>query len=116
MNWLIDNWYLIVALAAIICVVIAGAVCFFKLPTNKKIESLKKTLRYLVTEAERELGSKVGQLKLAKVYQIAVSQYPWLATFISYEQFDSWVKEALVWMEKQMEINPSFKAYVEGKE
>lgn len=75
-----------------------------------QIKELEKWLRYLVYEAEQYFGSKTGQLKLAYVYNLAVKQFPWIAKFMTYEQFnEKYVKAALEWLEKQLAENPAMK-------
>ena len=65
-------------------------------------------MRKLVWEAEDYFGSKTGQLKLAYVYNLAVKEFPWIAKYITYEEFDEkFVKEALKWLEKQLAENPA---------
>jgi len=81
---------------------------------EEQIQELEKWLRYLVYEAEQYFGSKTGQLKLAYVYNMAVQQFPWIAKFMTYEEFDQkYVKGALKWLEEQLASNPSFKALFE---
>lgn len=81
---------------------------------EEQIQELEKWLRYLVYEAEQYFGSKTGQLKLAYVYNMAVQQFPWIAKFMTYEEFDQkYVKGALKWLEEQLANNPSFKALFE---
>ena len=65
-----------------------------------------------VTEAEAELGSGTGQLKLRAVYEMAVKTFPWVEKFIAFETFSTWVDEALEWMNTQLETNENVKAYV----
>ena len=88
---------------------------FLKLSKEKKIANIKQWLKIAVVEAEKLLGSKTGQLKLRYVYDLAIKQYPWLITFITFEMFKDWVDEALAWMETQIDNNPAIKAYI-GRE
>ena len=105
MNWLVDNWYLIVGLIAVILMVVAGVVNFFKLPTSAQISNVKEWLKYAVAEAEKALGSGTGQLKLRMVYDMAIQTFPWLAKCIKFEQFSKWVDDALEWLNHQLENN-----------
>lgn len=106
MDFIAKNWYLIVAGIAVIIFVVFACVKFFKLPTAKQIENLKKWLRYAVAQAEAALGSKTGALKLQMVYDMAISKFPWVATFISFEDFKGFVDEALDWLERQCQTTP----------
>lgn len=81
---------------------------------DRQLHELEKWLRYFVYEAEQYFGSKTGQLKLAYVYNLAVKQFPWIASVMTYEEFDKkYVKGALKWLEDQFNSNPSFKALFE---
>ena len=103
----------IIILAAIILI---GAITWFvKLPLATKIKNLKEWLKYAVVEAEKALGSGTGQLKLRKVYDMAVGQFSWLSKFITFEQFSKWVDEALDWMNEQLSENEEVKEYIEEK-
>lgn len=114
MNFIIDNWYIIIGILALVIFVIAMIVYFFNLPTAKQIENVKEWLRWAVTEAEKELGSGTGQLKLRMVYDMAISQFAWISKFVSFEMFSEWVDEALQWLNKQLFTNENVKKLVEG--
>lgn len=114
MAWIIDNWYLIVALIAVIVAVVYIVVKFFKLPTEQQIACVKEWLKYAVTVAEKELQSGTGQLKLRLVYDMFLEKFPQIAKFISFEVFSEWVDEALVWLNKQLDSNKNIKAIVES--
>jgi len=88
---------------------------FIKLDKDKKVSNVKEWLKWAVVEAEKALGGGTGQLKLREVYNLAMDKFPWLLTFITFEMFNEWVKEALVWMEQQIDQNPAIKEYV-GRE
>ena len=64
MEWLINNWYLIVAAGAVVGAVIYAVRKFLGLPTEQQLDNLKEWLKWAVTQAEKELGSGTGQLKL----------------------------------------------------
>lgn len=114
MEWLINNWYLVVgALALFLCAVFA-VIGFFKLPTDKQIDNLKEWLKLAVTQAEKELGSKTGQLKLRYVYDLAISKFSWVESFLTFEEFSDYVDEALIWLEAQLESNKAVQNLVKG--
>lgn len=115
MNWLIDNWSLIVAAVAVIACA-AGAVISFKgLSKEEQIKNVKEWLKWAVTEAERELGSGTGQLKLRRVYDMAVTQFGWIARLVTFETFSMWVDDALIWLNKQLESNNAIITRVKGE-
>lgn len=114
MEWIINNWYLLVAA---VCVIAFGAfkvISFLKESEEAKIETLKHYLRYIVVECEKDLGSKTGQLKLNKAYSLVVKELPWVATLVTFEEFSMYVDEALIWMRNQLENNLQAKYYVEN--
>lgn len=114
MDWFVSNWFLVVAAIAVIATVVWFVVYFFKLPTAKQIENLKEWLKFAVTEAERELGSGTGQLKLRMVYDMAIAKFPWVAKVVTFDSFSKWVDESLEWMRKQLSENESVKNLVES--
>ena len=107
------EWIMVV----ILVVLFAGApiAIFLKKTREQKIEALKEWLKYAVTYAEKALGSGTGQLKLREVYDMALSQFPWLPKFITFEMFSDYVDEALIWMRAQLEKNAQIKGFVENK-
>lgn len=112
---IVNNWYLLVAAICVTAWAIYGIICFFKEPREQKIANVKEWLKYAVTEAEKALGSGTGQLKLHMVYDMAVKQFPWLISVVSFETFSNWVDEALEWMRMQLSSNINAQNYVEEK-
>lgn len=116
MEWLIENWYVIFGIVAVILFCVAMAVKFFKMPTAKQLEALREWLKYGVSVAEKDLGGGTGQLKLRKVYNMAIEKFPWIATIYSFANFSNDVKEALKWLDEQLASNKNIKAIIEGEE
>lgn len=106
MNWLIENWSMLV-----VCIVIL-AVFFYAVITEKA--NVKEWLKWAVTQAEMWLGSGTGQLKLRDVYEKFIEKYPWFSVLVPWPLFKVWVDEALEWMKAQMSANGKIKSYVEG--
>ena len=111
---MINNWYLIVAAGAVIGAAVFAVRKFLGLPTDQQIENLKEWLKWAVTEAEKELGSGTGQLKLRRVYDLALAKFPWIARLVPFEEFSMWVDEALIWLGKQLESNKAITNMVKG--
>lgn len=105
MNFIVNNWYLILSVLAVAIMVIAFIFNFFNMPSDKQIQNLKEWLKLAVTQAEKELGSKTGQLKLRYVYDLALERFKWLEELISFEQFSLYVDEALIWLNEQLKSN-----------
>ena len=114
MEWLINNWYLIVAAIAVVTAIVVAVKKFVGLPTEQQIESLKEWLKWAVTEAEKELGSGTGQLKLRRVYDLALAKFQWIERLVPFEEFSMWVDEALSWLNKQLESNKAITNMVKG--
>lgn len=100
----------------IIMLIIVGfvvAMCvanFISMNKEDKIDILINWARAAVYEAEDRFGSGTGQIKLASVYNQAISIFPWLNKFLTYEEFDEKVvKVALSWLNKQIASNENVK-------
>lgn len=113
MDYLINNWPLVVATIAVLIVAIVSVLNFFQKPTEEQIAALKEWLLFAVTEAEKALGSGTGKLKLRYVYDMFLDKFPFLSKFISFEDFSKYVDEALEEMKKLLESNEKVKKYVE---
>ena len=87
MEFIANNWYILVAAVAAVAVVIWFICKFFKLPRESQIAKVKEWLLFAVTQAEKEFGSGTGQLKLRYVYDMFVTKFPYLVQFISFETF-----------------------------
>lgn len=115
MDWLIANWYLLVAAVAVLGV--AGWFIWYliKMPKEQRWKKVSAWLKYAVTEAEKSLGSGTGQLKLAMVYDMFLSKFPFVKTIMPYATFLVLVDAALDWMRKALEENEKLNAYVTGE-
>ena len=116
MEWLAKNWFILIAFVAVLALTIYSVIFFIKEPKETKLKNLKEWLKWAVVQAEKELGSGTGALKLRMVYDMAIQKYPWLINYITFERFSTWVDEALDWMRKQLETNVNIKQLVNGGE
>ena len=114
MQFLIDYWMLLVVAAAVVVAGVLSVWKFAKLPTDEQINAVKEWLVGVVVEAERELGSGTGALKLRQVYDLFVIRFPWMAKIVSFDTFAMWVDDALVVMREMLENNHAVKEYVNG--
>lgn len=87
----------------------------FKSSKNDQITTIKHVLLYLVAQAEKELSNGTGDLKLAKVYNEFVAEYPDLAKVITYEQFKVIVDDVLDNF-KNLLNNNDIASYIKGDE
>lgn len=114
MDFIVENWYILVGLLAIIAAVVVYIVRFFKQPTEKQLESIKEWLLWATTEAEKRFGSGTGKLKLRYVYGLFAETFPWLAKIISFETFSELVDSALGDMTNLLASNNAVQLYVNG--
>ena len=114
MEFILENWPIIVAVIAVVAVAAVAVVRFAGLPTEGQLAKVREWLVWAVTEAEKDLGGGTGQLKLRQVYDLFVTRFPWLAKLISFELFSNMVDEALEEMREMLDTNQAVKAFVEG--
>ena len=114
MNWLMDNWYLLVSLVALLFSIASLVLGFSQKPTSEQLLALSEWLKYAVVEAEKALGTGTGQLKLRFVWNMAIERFDWIEKVVPFERFSYYVDLALVWMRRQLERNTNISTYVEG--
>ena len=112
LKWISENWVNLVIIVGFLAFIGYELVMFAKLPKEEQIKNVKAWLLYAVTEAEKELGSKTGALKLRLVYDRAVEKFTWLSTAVTFETFSGWVDEALEEMKKMLRDNTAVANYV----
>lgn len=113
-EWVVENWTLIVMLLALAIAAGIAIVKFVNLPSEKQVEKIKKCLLGWVIDAERDLGGGTGKVKLSTVYGMFVTAFPVIKNFISFDQFSEWVDEALDAMREMLETNENLKQVIEG--
>ena len=116
MEFLIENWYIILAAMALGALAVVAVVRFFRLPREKQMENVRQWLLGAVTAAEQELGGGTGKLKLRTVYDAFLTKFPWLAPVIPFEQFSGLVDDALVEMRKLLADNKAVQQMVTGED
>lgn len=100
------------AVSIVVCSIIA-AVFIAYMAINQRRKVLE-WLKYAVTEAEKQLGEKTGQLKLRQVYDWFVAKFPVLAAVVPFRVFSAWVDTALETMRRWLEDNRNVANYVGG--
>lgn len=105
MEFLMNFWYIVVAVIALAVVIGVSIYKFAGLPTKDQISKVKEWLLYAVTVVESELGGNTGKLKLRTVYDMFITRFPLVAKIISFETFSLWVDEALEEMREMLENN-----------
>ena len=79
---------------------------------DQKLEEGKYSVQIMVTEAEKELKRKTGQVKRAMVWDWLVERFPIITLFITEEKYDELLDEALEKFKKMLESNSSLYDYV----
>ena len=115
MNFIIENWYIILALAAVLGVAAWYVYRYFNLPSEAQLAKVREWLLWAVTEAEKALGGGTGKLKLRQVYDLFVTRFPWLARIVPFDLFSSMVDDALEDMREMLKTNQAVKAHVSGE-
>lgn len=115
MNFLISYWWIILIGIAVIAIGGYFGYMFIKAPLSSQIAKVKEWLLYAVTEAEKELGSGTGQIKLRYVYDRFLVKFPYLTKIISFENFSSMVDEVLEKFRNLLNTNKSIQDYVDNK-
>ncbi len=114
MTLFMENWYIFIALMAAATTIGICIGRFLKLPNSVQVEKVKEWLLWAVTQAEAELGSGTGQLKLRQVYDVFVQRFPAVAMAVSFDTFSMWVDEALEDMRDMLKQNQAVKNLVGG--
>ena len=116
MEFIINYWYIIVAIIAALVVAGVAIYRYFGLPSEAQLAKVREWLLWAVTEAEKELGGGTGKLKLRQVYDLFVTRFPWLAKVVSFDLFSSLVDDALEDMREMLKTNQAVKVLVNGEE
>lgn len=111
-EFLIAYWWLLIIAVAVFAVAGYAVYVFVKMPSNSQITKVKEWLLWAVTEAERELGSGTGQLKLRYVYDMFIVKFPSIAKVISFEAFSLMVDEVLEKFRDLLDKNQSLQNYI----
>lgn len=113
---LVENWYLVFGLICCVAFMIYCLYTFFGMPTEKQKTKVKEWLIWACIEAEKELKSGTGQLKLRQVYDMfcAVPAFTWVARVVSFKLFSAWVSDALFEVKQMLISNNNLAKYVYG--
>lgn len=112
MEWLIANWYLLIAAVAVIGALVLAIKRFTSMPTASQKSKIKEWLLFAVVDAEKELGSGTGQIKLRYVYDMFIARFGWVARVLPFSTFSAFVDEALDKMRKLLEDNSNLQDYI----
>lgn len=105
----------IIGLACVIACLIIAVIKFVKAGKEQQIKKVKEWLIFAVTQAEKELGSNTGQLKLRMVYGQFIDKFKFISMLITFDEFSLIVDEALDSMKDMLANNQAVKKLVEGE-
>lgn len=114
MKFITENWFVIVAIAAMGGSIGYAIYTFCKMPSEKQLKKVREWLLYAVTTAEKELGAGTGKIKLRYVYDMFVARFDWLAKVITFDMFSMMVDDALEQMKAMLERNEAAQKFVTG--
>lgn len=104
LGWVANNWSIIIGVICVIIILYTTIKKFLNLTADAQKQKVKQCLLSWVTEAEKELGSKTGKIKLSLVYSWFIKAFPLFQVFISLDTFGAWVDEALNEMKETLEM------------
>lgn len=116
MKYIVENWFVIVGLIAVLAAGGYAVYVFVKMPSDKQLNKVKEWLLYAVTKAEKKLGAGTGKLKLRYVYDMFVTRFERIAKVITFDTFSIMVDEALDEMRTMLEQNEAALKFVESSE
>lgn len=115
MEWIVNNWMMIVVGIAVIASIIVAVKRFISSDLDTQLNNVREWLLWAVTEAEKALGEGTGKLKLRYVYDSFLATFPWLSKVVSFKMFESMTNEAVERMKELFNSNYKAKEYVEGE-
>ena len=116
MDFLVSNWYMIVAALAAVATLVIVFIKFIRKPSGQQIAGVRAFLLSAVIEAEKVMGGGgTGEVKLSMVYGAFVSKFPWIAMIMPFSRFSTLVDDALVRMRMLLEGNEKVRHYVYGE-
>lgn len=95
----------------VILLFVTGLIFF----TVNQRNNIKEWLLYAVIEAEKELGSDTGKIKLRQVYNEFIIRFPIISKIVTFASFSRLVDLALVEMKKLLNTNTQCSLYVKGE-
>ena len=109
---ILENWLIFVIVVVLLGLTVYAVLRFLKLTPQQQLDKIRIALLYMVTEAEKELKRKTGQVKRAMVWDWLVERIPIITLFITEEKYDELLDEALEKFKKMLESNSSLYDYV----
>ena len=92
--------------------VIMFIITFLRMGQQQQMKMISEWLLLAVVQAEKELGSGTGEIKLRYVYDKFIQKFGKMAMIISFEQFSCMVDVALDKMRDMLSSNTQLVNYV----
>ena len=116
LTFLSENWTMILMVVTAVVAIVSKTRKWIRMDKKQKkdaiLEIVRRTMLYLVTEAEREYGGGTGSLKRADVLAKVFEKYPILAQYGNVDtivkQLDYMIDDNLVVLKDLLENNPAF--------
>lgn len=99
----------------IIALIIAAVFGILAVLTIFGVKNAKEWLLFAVIEAEKQLGSDTGVIKLRVVYDQFLEKFPVLRMWVSFDLFSKMVDEALNKMQILAESKGTINEYIQSK-
>ena len=113
-EWILNNMGSIMVIFCLLCAAGMAVYKFIMQGKEQQLKKVKEWLLFAVTQAEKELGSNTGQLKLRMVYGQFIDKFKIISLMITFEEFSDLVDESLDSMKSMLESNQAVKKLVEG--
>ena len=108
----IENWVYFFCLIVLMTLAVYTILEFLKLTPKQQMKKLQVALLYMVTEAEKEMGSETGRVKRSMVWEWLVKRFPVITLFLTEEKYDELLEQALIEFRKLLESNEKLYDYV----
>lgn len=83
LKMILENWVIFVIMLALLGLTVYAVLRFLKLTPQQQLDKIRIALLYMVTEAEKELKRKTGQVKRAMVWDWLTERFPVITLFLT---------------------------------
>ena len=109
---ILENWLIFVIVVVLLGLTVYAVLRFLKLTPQQQLDKIRIALLYMVTEAEKELKRKTGQVKRAMVWDWLVERFGFIIVFFRVVKFEEVFDDSLEKFKKMLESNSSLYDYV----
>lgn len=99
----------------VVALIIAAVLGILTVLTLFGVKNAKEWLLFAVIEAEKQLGSDTGAIKLRVVYDQFLEKFPVLRMWVSFNLFSKMVDKALDKMQTLAESKGAINEYIQSK-